>query len=89
MLDKSIHSFLQALSSLLSLEFMQLRLILVLVQELVEALATELVKVLVYRVVLVLQDLMTQTMRRLAVVESKQLAHMQRQNPRIRNLKLN
>ena len=88
MLDKSIHSFLQALSSLLSLEFMQPRLILVLAQEPVRPLATELVKVLVYRVVLVLQDLMTQTMRRLAVVESKQLAHMQRQNPRIRNLKL-
>ena len=87
MLDKSIHSFLQALSSLLSLEFMQPRLILVLAQEPVRPLATELVKVLVYRVVLVLQDLMTQTMRRLAVVESKQLAHMQRQNPRIRNLK--
>ena len=88
MLDKSIHSFPQVLSSLLSLEFMQPRLILVLAQEPVRPLATELVKVLVYRVVLVLQDLMTQTMRRLAVVEFKQLAHMQRQNPRIRNLKL-
>ena len=67
---------------------MQPKLILVLALEPVRPLATELVKVLVYRVVLVLQDLMTQTMRRLAVVESKQLAHMQRQNPRIRNLKL-
>ena len=52
MLDKSIHSFLQALFLLLSLEFMQPRLQLVLVQVLVKQLAIVLVKVLRYRVVL-------------------------------------
>ena len=90
MLDKSIHSFLQALFLLLSLEFMQPRLQLVLAQVLVKELVIVLVKVQRYREVL--QDLMTiQTMRRLAIVKSHSLhslLRVQHQNLRIRNLKL-
>ena len=90
MLDKSIHSFLQALFLLLSLEFMQPRLQLVSAQVLVKELATVLIKVLRYRVVL--QDLMTtQTKRRLVIVEFHSLdspPRVHHQKIGIRNLKL-
>ena len=86
MLDKSIHSFLQALFLHLSLGEMQPRVILVLVLVLVQVLATVLVKVAGYRVALQVQ-MITRRMIRLAVVKLHLPTRLQRQNPGIRNLK--
>ena len=77
--DKSIRSFLQVLFLLLSLEFMQPKLILVLVQELVVELATELVKVLGYLDHVALRHWIFQTMTRL-VIEFKPLTELHLQS---------